>query len=463
MKQEWKKFREELNNVRSLREFVLCIPSKGIETLATILLMILCIMPLHSMLVFKTVCEGRFIIEDYNNCWFYNMLPIGLLGCVIFFYNLAYSIYKAREQDITLWQWIKARGLMVFLMLMLGWSVLSCYLSNDRNISFFGDAYRKEGLLAYFMYAGIVALALTIRNKKKIRGILEVLVGTSAILGVFGWLNNPVINKKFSINAAGNTFHQPNHYGYYICITLLVCVVLTLTDSNKVNAKKWWIIGKIAFRSIEIVLITNGLVLCHSLGPLLGVVLAIVFYTIFVYFISKKKIRKILGINLLIIITILGGSVNKWNLKKEYIQLSSDINNMITGENFDAIGSRRGILWRYGVQLVLDKPVFGYGPDNLGKAYEQMGATNDRPHNELLQFAASLGLPAMIFYISGLMCHLITFFKKFKQLDLFQIGFYVVIGGYLISSLFGNTMFNTSPYFFMILAISYKNNEERVL
>ena len=67
------------------------------------------------------------------------------------------------------------------------------------------------------------------------------------------------------------------------------------------------------------------------------------------------------------------------------------------------LGSNRWFLWRLGVKYALEKPLFGYGPENLGHLYYTISPDlSDRPHNELIQIAASLGIPALGFYLVGL-------------------------------------------------------------
>lgn len=111
------------------------------------------------------------------------------------------------------------------------------------------------------------------------------------------------------------------------------------------------------------------------------------------------------------------------------------------------------------IEFVKDRPLTGYGPDNLGESYHLAGCQNDRAHNELIQFAASLGLPALIFYLGALVILLFKFFKNFKSLNLFQLGIYSSLGAYLISSFFGNTTFYTTPFFILVLSMTISNSD----
>ena len=117
-------------------------------------------------------------------------------------------------------------------------------------------------------------------------------------------------------------------------------------------------------------------------------------------------------------------------------------------------GSGRWILWVKAAEFTAEKPLFGYGPDNLGERYAEEGIKIDRPHNEFLQISASLGIPALIFYLSGLASLYINFIRNRKQSTPFIIGLICTVTAYLVSSMFGNTMYYTTPFFMAILGIT---------
>lgn len=109
------------------------------------------------------------------------------------------------------------------------------------------------------------------------------------------------------------------------------------------------------------------------------------------------------------------------------------------------------------IKFVVEKPMFGYGPENLGARYLAEGIAHDRPHNEFIQIAASLGIPALLFYILALLKNFSTLFINRKSLTITTITLNAIIVAYLVSSFFGNTMFYTSPFYFMLLGITMGN------
>ena len=79
----------------------------------------------------------------------------------------------------------------------------------------------------------------------------------------------------------------------------------------------------------------------------------------------------------------------------------------------------------------------------------------DRPHNEFLQYIIFFGIPGLLLYIAGIMSVFINGLKHKKKLDIYTIACIVAAFDYLFSSFFGNTMAYTTPFFFIILGLSY--------
>ena len=116
-------------------------------------------------------------------------------------------------------------------------------------------------------------------------------------------------------------------------------------------------------------------------------------------------------------------------------------------------GTGRMKLWIYGMKFFSERPILGYGPENLGAKYAEAKIGQDRPHNILVQLITTSGLPGLILYCSAIG---IILFRSFKKLDMkneLHIVLLFVSISYIISSMFGNSMYYTTPYFFIILGL----------
>ena len=121
---------------------------------------------------------------------------------------------------------------------------------------------------------------------------------------------------------------------------------------------------------------------------------------------------------------------------------------------------KRGLLMLQNYLLIYlfikEKPLFGYGIENLSEKYKSVGIYEDRPHSSLLQIALFLGIPALILIIYLISNLFINNIKNIKKESLINIGILVIFIAYTISSLFGNSMYYTTPYYMIILGFLYK-------
>ncbi|NCC44924.1 MAG: hypothetical protein EOM18_15400, partial [Clostridia bacterium] len=213
---EWKKIKE----MKTLRELVDYIPERRVEQVSLVLLIYLCAVPL--------VLAPLFVPMDilgskmpYSGDWYYRIMPVGLLGLLIGLYGISRSLYRRKDSKIPWKKWTLDHGLFLLLGLMLLWSCVSCILSSDISVSFWGHQYRRDGLMTYFVYAGCLAMAVQLRNSKYVRILLEVFVGASAVLAFIQTIDVEAVNKFMNIRIGCGPFFQINHYGYYLCMTYL--------------------------------------------------------------------------------------------------------------------------------------------------------------------------------------------------------------------------------------------------
>lgn len=465
----------EARKLKTVKELLYFIPDEGVERVAFFLLAFLCSIPVWAGFTYK-IMESEFILEGiYTSSWFASIFTVGGLGLLVLVFVCVKGVYhyqdRKRATSATVQtapylrrmsfvesllneqtrQWYLEKGLLLCFVGFFIWAIFSCLASTNLDISFYGTQTRREGLLAYIMYVGIFALALVIKRERMMKLVLEALVGFASIIGIIQIINLDVIYKFMKIDVMSGTFFNSNHYGYYLCIAILASVTL-LMSKGKVRG------GILSYAHIvELAVLSNAMVLCQSLGPLLGVVGGLVLFTVFVWIFHKDYIKRICAIDLMVLSVLFVFNTGYWSMSSEYSRLLSDLRALANGGDTGGIGSGRGKLWKYGVEFIKQRPLFGYGLDNLGQMYKKVGCVNDRAHNEIIQFAASMGIPAALLYLGGLSCHLRNFIVRMKDISLLQLGLYVTVGGYLISSLFGNTMFYTTPYFLVVLALSYSS------
>lgn len=442
---------EDIHKMTKVSELIEYIPSQSIQKVALLLLILWIMSPIAVMLCGLTqdMNEPTLLFKQYpvSIYWYQILQTIGFLGCILSIIVFSKSILEAKTKNLLVKEYIKNNILTLFLFVMLIWSVFSCLASENIDISFNGTLYRRDGLITYFTYCGIFCCGYIIRNKRFIKYILEFFTITATLLSVLMLINSKYINDLFGLTSDSSVFYQFNHFAYYLCLSLMCSLVLFQTEKKSIL--------KLSIRIAMFAVITAALVKNGSLGPYIAVVFGLIASLILIIRLEKKYLRRILiPLGIFIGVTLVMNISNDHTFS-DIKTLETDVFKVVNkSSDVDKAGTGRWILWRNGVRFIGEKPLFGYGPDNLGYQYAKVNVGTDRAHNEIIQYAASLGIPAAIFYIIAIANYYIGFIRNRKLISILEIGMFCAVAAYLVSSMFGNTMYYTSPFFFMILGIS---------
>jgi len=138
---------------------------------------------------------------------------------------------------------------------------------------------------------------------------------------------------------------------------------------------------------------------------------------------------------------------------------------IVYGEGFTTIGSGRGYIWYKTLGMMKDTLVVGNGPDTYVMKFphadsfkEGFNKITDKPHNLYLQIGVNQGLIALIAF---LFLNNYAFWKFFKQIDfkfekrLDQIFLMLdaALFGYLMTSLFNDSVVSVAPIYWAMLGI----------
>ncbi len=439
------------------------------------LLFIWMIIPILKMIqgvsLFTVIYEYRF------------MEIVGIIGIYLF----AFEIYKKIKTSDNKKLLIKELLPIIILVGYLIWTLISCIFAQDRQKAFYGDAYRKEGFITYLIYAGFFACAFLIKSDKLKRCLLNSFIIVAIINIILINLTNNSIQmlKIFHFkNIQVGVFSNSNHYGYYLLLATITACLSFIVEKNKIIK---------SFYGLAYLILIYNLILNNTFGCYIAFAITMILF--FVYCIYQKKNRVITVVSVLILIiiscfvqyngknvvvnnaktlfndisSILDVAKNRNNYKIEE-NVQNENNNISKSENntknnsainseaekrLENAGSGRAQLWKYGLKIFLDKPILGYGTDNLESEYKKYNIEQDRPHNLIIQLATTSGLPGCILYIIAIGLILVRAFKKLKNSNsIYTIVFFAIIA-YLISAMFGNSMYYTSPYYFIFLGITF--------
>lgn len=393
-------------------------------------------------------------IQEYRYIFF-----VGIVGVILLIFNIYKNSIKSKDRK----KYDKEMLPITILGIYMLWTLISCLFSDNKMSAFLGTDYRKDGYVTYIGYAGFFSCAYLVKSEK-LKNILANMLVVVAILNIamVELCTNPIFSNLFVTRDIDTTvFYQFNHFGYYLLISTVTAFFLCITQKKKII--------KIVYL-LSFVFLMYYLVLNNTFGCFIALAITLLFF--FIYCIYYKKINRYMLLAIIIIILSLfivpqvrkvignniNGFINDINKIFEAGQLIGRGENEYAINNALKAGTGRLELWVNGIKFFLENPVFGYGPENLRDLYWKVGIIQDRPHNLLIQLATTSGIVGLLTYISAIAIIWIRGLKRMRFDNKIYIISFFVVTAYLISAMFGNSMYYTSPYFFIFLGLLMSEN-----
>lgn len=323
--------------------------------------------------------------------------------------------------------------------LLLIWGLFSVILAEDKQLAIMGS-HRIDGYFSYLIYASVYIGARTLKSDKIRLWLIRFLAIVATSL---------CMDFVFSGSITSIFFNQ-NHFAYLLTLSSMLLCGLFMYE-RKIPVKLVYII----MFCVNVYTLIN----VDTFGSYLAVLFGMLFAMILVLISKKEKsviISTIIALVFFVVISI-GVDCKTHILRNNFSVLGSDVEKIATNApDSDEAGSLRIMLWKHSFKYIKESPLFGYGPEGTYYSFFEDGMGYDRPHNEYIQCALFMGIPAAIFYISALIFLFINAMKNRKILPSYAIISGIAVFAYCISAFFGNSMFYTTPYFFMMLGMLSK-------
>lgn len=351
--------------------------------------------------------------------------------------------------------------------------VISTIFSIDIKKSILGERNRFEGLLTFTVYFLTYYCAkYYFKYHKKLIIYAIIVICITSIIGILQYYNIFPLYYLFDAfhipyfpGFASSTFGNTNFFGSFLSMAVSFMMALYI-----IKGKKLYLI--VSYLSFYMIILTM------TRSSWIGVAFASIFGLIYVIKNRNKEIIKrtfhiIIGF-VIIFITILNTPDSITNNLPNYSKMMSldnrleVINNELkatikTGNVEEDFGSGRIGIWKMVLTVTAMHPLLGTGPDTLAKSLlynlpdvtinfiETTNTYIDKAHNEYLQIAATIGIPALIVYLAFL-AQILS-----KQKNMFQDNstFILVIPiiSYLVQAFFNISTIGVAPIFWMLLGM----------
>jgi O-antigen ligase/tetratricopeptide (TPR) repeat protein len=350
----------------------------------------------------------------------------------------------------------------------------------DFQLSFFGNMMRVQGVftwwhfgLWYFILRFLFSVIYKEDGAAKYGLIFLKSVGITSLLVTFSAFFAPLIpylrNQVGGWGRISGTIGNPIFFASYLILPIFLnCYLIYLANRRE---RYFWI--------FVVLLEIFALIQSGTRGAIVGFVVGVIFLSILGLIYSRsssfkslmpiKQLKTFFIVCLLVIF--LAGSLVAYlgfTQKRTGIAIIDRLTEIIS---LKGTGATRLMAWEIAWQSFLEKPIFGFGPENFKFVFHRhynpdyltygfYETVFDKPHNLILEFAATSGIFGVLGYL-GIFAA--AFHLLFKRRSLFSVILAAGLMAYFIQNLFIFETSNSLIIFFLVLALipSVESHEPR--
>ena len=324
--------------------------------------------------------------------------------------------------------------------------VISTAVNGLTDAAIHGIPYRNIGIFHTFTFIVIYMGVSSMIPRESFKRFILIMyltvadfVAVSAIINLYMGNIEAYDNKK-ELSAI---FFNGNHYGYFLVMALLIAFGYVIFGNMQ-----QMIFGIISAAINGIAMIIN-----HSFGSILAVFIILIITCIINIAVDSNRRKKTIMLSISIVIIGIAAFLISPDIAKEVNTFIRDMQSIVAGTDTGSAGHNRMKLWKYTVECIRNRPLFGYGCEGISiKMYDEIKIAN--PHNEILTYAAYYGIPAAVIYTAGVAAVITNAIGSHKKSSESEKIALMAAAGYFISSLVGVGMFYTMPFFYLFLGVS---------
>ncbi len=343
----------------------------------------------------------------------------------------------------------------IALLIFFGISAISIFFADKPYLAFQGNDIKYDGFITLFFY---ILLFFTARTCKNIgnKAFYAMLVSASiiAIYGIaqFYGFDPFILEIDRFPNVPYTTIGNQNFVGTYLVLMLPFSIHYWLSEKKKIAI-------------LSYILLFYCLLTTMSRGPWLGFLISITFYFAIQYVRKNLKSKQItLFLFVTVVVLLFFAAVSEKSVLARFLLIFFDIELIINNPNSAVPGSFRWFIWRKVVELIKERPVFGFGLANLGYAFEERFSSEilevfkrtmfiDEAHNEFLDIAVSSGIPSLVAYLAFLWFTFSKLLEDYVERLSYGTAIIAAVFGYLIQSFFNISIISVAYIFWIFLGI----------
>ena len=249
--------------------------------------------------------------------------------------------------------------------------LLASIFSVDPYFSFWGSPYRGGGFVTFAFYFIFAILAFVLFKKEDWKKawifsiFIGILVSLVALIEYYGLFNNIFV----SVGAQpGSTTGNPIFLAIYLMLLFFPALAFLIKEQNKYLK---------AFYIFSLLLFLYTILISGTRAVYFGIVVGILYFLLF--YSKKLKIIKIcVGLFTIIILSvILYANINPQLPKILQNRVIEGVINQLSIKK--ALGDERYKAWQTEIKEIEDRPILGWGPENLAVGFDKFYNPNVTP------------------------------------------------------------------------------------
>lgn len=352
------------------------------------------------------------------------------------------------------WSW---RELLLVAFLVLG--VASVITSIHIPTALHGKYKRYEGLLTFITYFSAYFVASqTFRRKDHVRTLLEVISFTGAFVAFYGILQfvglDPLYwgDVPFEQRRSFSTFGNPDLLAGFLVIAF-PCALASFFNDTK---RRWWH-GGAAF------ILAVGLITALTRSGWLGALVGLICIGVLLGRQLKNYLPELAAMGIVLAVVLVALTV--YSAETPELSITSKFQGAF--QLTSGTAANRFEIWKAGLLMAKDKPLFGQGLDTFRLASEEFetkayvklvqgGTVSDNAHNYFIQLAAGAGpLAAILLYLffGSWFVRMVRVRSSAPDDEsrLFISGAAAAVAGYLATMLLGISIIGASSVFWLLM------------
>jgi len=340
---------------------------------------------------------------------------------------------------------------------------ISALFGVDFYYSLFSGNERMEGVFGIWHFILFFLIIATTFKDLEIEKILKIQVGISILysfIALLAYSGAGKITSQFTSGRLAGYTGNPSYFAAYLIFNAFLALYFYFRQYNfDKKLFNWWLVPFFIQSFLIFMTLTRG--------SMMGYLASIIFIALAIIFLSKDKIilpfKKIaivflIGIVTLSVFTFAGKNTDFVKNNKILSRFSSI---SLTDPTAMSRLFSAGTAWK----SFLQKPFFGWGPENYEAAYVQNFNPEvlkylpedfyfDRAHNKPMEVLATTGIFGFISYLSifGIVFYFLNQLRKKQEWFLPSLALAGGLTGYFIQNVFIFDFHESYLMFFLVLA-----------